>query len=74
VSVRIRLLRAVSGDFPFGHTTVADVGEYDAEMNPHGALSVIANDGKILGIKPGEFEFIGEIPRQWRVSAGDTQK
>lgn len=30
---------------------------YDAELNPHGAVSINVN-GKMLGVKPGEFHFV----------------
>ena len=36
---------------------------YDAMSNPYGAIFAIMKNGKTLGIKPGEFEFI-EAP-EW---------
>ncbi len=57
----MRLPKRVHGDWPIGHTTVAEPGEYDAYLNPHGAISVIAGNGKLLGIKPGEFEWVGDL-------------
>ncbi len=52
----IRLLRDVRGDFPIGHQTVARAGVHHAHANQHGALSVYAENGIRLGVKPGEFE------------------
>ena len=54
----IILINKVHGDFPIGHTTIAEPGVYDAYMNPHGAVSVLASNGKFLGLKPGEFEWL----------------
>ena len=64
-TIKIRLPREVRGDFPF-RGSVAPSGIYDAEMNPQGALSVLDSDGQLLGIKPGEFEFVDEVPEQWK--------
>jgi len=47
----------VRGDFPF-QATHAPAGVYDAYVNPHGAVSVIATNGKMLGIKPNEFQWL----------------
>lgn len=57
VPARIRLPATVRGDFPF-NGTVAEDGEYDCQCNQWGAVSVLANDGTLLGIKPKEFEVI----------------
>ena len=57
---RVRLLQDVRGDWPIGHTTIAPAGEYIAELNPQGAAAVRAQNGELLGIKPGEFEFLDE--------------
>jgi hypothetical protein len=64
--VQIRLLKMIRSDFPFGRIAVAKAGIYDAEMNQYGALSVRDCNGDLLGVKPGEFEFIGEPPEQWK--------
>lgn len=58
---RVRLLVDVRGDWPIGHLTVAPAGEYLAHLNKYGAVSVIASDGSLLGVKPDEFEWIEEI-------------
>jgi protein gp37 len=38
--------------------TYAEAGIYRANSNPHGALSVKATDGKLLGVKPDEFRVL----------------
>jgi hypothetical protein len=57
----VRLLQAVTSDLPviFGPALVAPPGLYVAELNALGAAAVRV-DGKLLGIKPGEFEFVDE--------------
>jgi hypothetical protein len=54
---RVILTRTIRGDFPFQHTK-AEPGVYDAFVNPYGAVSVIANNGEMLGLKPGEFQWL----------------
>lgn len=53
---KIYLPRMVHGDWPFGHHLVAQPGVHDAVENQHGAVSVVLPDGKLLGVKPGEYE------------------
>lgn len=65
VPSRVRLCAAVRGDPPLGHASVAEAGEHDCECNQWGAVSVLATDGKMLGIRPSEFE-----PVAWRENAG----
>jgi hypothetical protein len=60
VPAKVRLARPVCGDGPF-RTTKADAGEYSCETNQWGAVSVMASNGKMLGVKPAEFEVI-----EWR--------
>ncbi len=67
VPSRIRLPRAVRGDFPFGHNTVAEAGEHDCDSNLWGAVSVRATNGQMLGIKPKEFQ-----PIAWRPNSRPT--
>jgi len=55
---RIVLLNEVRGDFPIGHKTVAPAGVYIPKVNRHGAISVVALNGELLGIKPNEFEWL----------------
>jgi hypothetical protein len=58
---KIRLLQTVRGDWPIGHMYVAYAGIYDDfVVNPHGAVAVKLRDGTLLGIKPEEFEWIGD--------------
>lgn len=59
----IRLLRDVRGDLAF--STVARAGVHKAYLNRLGAVSVIAENGQILGIKPDEFEWISGKPSRW---------
>ncbi|MDP2730301.1 MAG: hypothetical protein Q8O55_07455 [Dehalococcoidales bacterium] len=54
---KVRLPKTVRGDFPFNQTK-AEPGVYDAYINPHGAVSVMASNGELLGVKPGEFEWV----------------
>jgi hypothetical protein len=56
---RVILTRTIRGDFPFQQTK-AEPGIYDAYVNPHGAVSVIAGNGNMLGLKPGEFEWLNK--------------
>lgn len=57
---KIRLLQWVRSDLPFGPYSVAKPGVYDAEENPYGALAVRDCNGELLGVKPGEFEYVDE--------------
>lgn len=51
----VRLPRAVYGEIP-GRKLVAPPGMYAAHYNPNGALSVYATNGKLLGVRPAEWE------------------
>jgi hypothetical protein len=57
VPARVRLANVVTGDGPF-RSTCALPGDHDCECNSHGAVSVRATNGKMLGIKPAEFDVI----------------
>lgn len=61
VPCRVLLQGPVRGDYPIGHTTLAEAGEHDCESNRYGAISVRATNGQMLGVKPAEFE-----PLEWR--------
>ena len=61
VPARVRLDGPVRGDYPIGHTTLAEAGDHDCESNRWGAVSVRATNGQMLGVKPSEFE-----PIAWR--------
>jgi hypothetical protein len=54
--MRVRLWQSVCGDGPFANV-VARAGTYLAYANDHGAVSVTADNGELLGVKPGEFEW-----------------
>lgn len=60
VPSRIRLPLRVTGD-DFNQWMVAEAGDYDCESNQWGAVSVKTRTGRMLGIKPSEFE-----PLEWR--------
>lgn len=62
IPARVRLKQRVRGDLIFAHATV-DAGEYDCESNRYGAVSVRADDGKMLGLRPTEFDVLA-----WRAS------
>lgn len=59
VPSRVRLIMVVCGDGPFCSTRAAE-GEYPCTSNRYGAISITAENGKMLGVKPGEF-----IPVEW---------
>lgn len=54
---KVILMEDVHGDFPFDYV-IAPAGVYPAWVNPHGAVSVQAANGEMLGVKPGEFEWL----------------
>ena len=62
VPARVRLPARVRGDDPFCGT-FADAGEHDCECNRWGAVAVRASNGKLLGVKPGEFDVV-----DWRLN------
>lgn len=57
VPARVRLPVRVCGDGECA-ATFADAGEHDCESNRWGAISVRATDGKMLGVKPAEFDVV----------------
>lgn len=67
-NIKIKMLKHVRPDFFFlpqiepGTELFKDV-EYEATTNRNGAISGICQNGQLLGVKPGEFEFV-EAP-QW---------
>lgn len=65
----IKLERGVRGDVP-GSTTEAGPGIYRAESNRHGALSVRATNGEMLGVLPREMEVLGSI--DWVIVGGES--
>lgn len=58
VPCRVRLNRRITGDWPVGHKTAAGPGEMDCTVNKLGAVSVLADDGKQLGLRLDEFEIV----------------
>ena len=50
----------VGSDLPsmFGDIHVEGGKRVHVELNPHGAVSAVLPDGKKLGLKPGEFDFV----------------
>lgn len=60
VPARVRVLREQFGDGPFRGAGVP-AGEHDCRCNKWGAVSVLARDGKPLGLRLDEFE-----PVAWR--------
>lgn len=74
--LRIKMLKTVCVDRFFGAVTktpadtfLLEGHEYAATANRNAAIAGICDNGQILGVKPGEFEFI-EAPewvlRNWR--------
>lgn len=60
-SMKIRMLCTVRPDLMFAAEpgTVLRAGEeYEATANKHGAVCGICENGHVLGVKPGEFEFV----------------
>lgn len=67
----VYLPHAVYGDFPFGHDRSVVNGNHIAYSNPLGALSVKAQNGRLLGIKPDEFDDCG-IGLDWVIVGGES--
>jgi hypothetical protein len=71
VGIRIKMLMTVRPDlFGFERSSkILIIGqEYDAVSNQNGAISGICEIGGLLGVKPGEFEFLSApewILRKW---------
>jgi hypothetical protein len=59
VPKRVKMLMTVSSDIPIPCFLKVLSGEiYDVYTNSHGAIAVVFEDGKMLGVKPGEFEVV----------------
>lgn len=60
-TLALRVKANVTSDLPFSRGGVRAgsvfVGD-QIEINPHGAVAVPASDGKLLGLKPAEWEWI----------------
>lgn len=61
VPARVRLSARVCGDGPF-RSTFQEPGEHDCESNQWGAVSIVATNGKMLGVRPKEFEVVAWRP------------
>jgi hypothetical protein len=66
ITFKVRLRYRVHGDWPIGHTLVAEAGIHEAVENQFGAVAVVLADGKLLGVKPHEWERV--IPLEGTVS------
>lgn len=76
--LRIKMLKTVCVDYFFGAVTKTPVDtflleghEYAATANCNAAIAGICDNGQILGVKPGEFEFI-EAP-EWVLAIWQEQ-
>lgn len=67
VPKKVKMLQTVTTDLPLfilemkeGETVPMAIGgnEYYVNVNCHGAVSAIFDDGQMLGLKPAEFEVI----------------
>jgi len=61
VPARVVLPHRVRADAPFGRLGTgyyAEAGPYDCESNKWGAVSVLAENGQKLGVKPSEFDVV----------------
>lgn len=65
----IRLHRDLRGDFPVGHHTFAKAGLHRVERNCHGARSIVAENGRKLGVKPHECE---DVDIGWAIAGGES--
>ena len=61
----VYLPRDVRSELPFHEDVVAPRGYHFAHENQHGAVSVRASDGSLLGVKPDEFVLMPEDPNDW---------
>ena len=53
VPFKVRLIKTIRSETPL-RKAVAYIGEYHCQHNQWGAISVIADDGKELGVRPSE--------------------
>lgn len=66
--MKIKMLETVRLDFPFFLVsvlldTMLIYGEvYEATQNKHGVVCGICRNGQKLGVKPGEFEIVEDVP------------
>lgn len=63
--MRIRMLQTVRSDIPFNPCPPAFQGQvYTATENPYGAVAAILRDGRLLGVKPHEYEIVEPTPEE----------
>lgn len=63
--MKIKMIKEVRSDLPFLSTpgTILRCGKiYEASANKQGAVCGKCENGKMLGVRPGEFEFVS-IPK-----------
>jgi len=63
--MKIKMVKDVRSDIPYLSTrrTELRAGKiYEATANKNGAVSGICDKGELIGVRPGEFEFV-ELPR-----------
>ena len=58
VPKRIVLVNTIRGDSPIGYHIVATPGEYEADCNQYGAVSIKTSNGDLLGLRLDEFDVI----------------
>lgn len=64
--VRVYVPKVVRSEMPMVYKGKILVGFYDANLNPQGAVSVIADDGSDMGLKLDEFLFATKKDRvEW---------
>ena len=59
--MQIKMVKDVRSDLPFRKTpgTILRFGKiYDASANKHGAVCGKCENGEMIGVRPGEFEFV----------------
>ena len=63
--MKIRMIKDVRSEIPIlsASRTVLKFGKtYDATANKHGAVCGRCDNGELIGVRPGEFEFV-ELPK-----------
>ena len=67
--MRIKMLETVRPALCFmakPGTILREGEEYEAKSNKYGAISGFCLNGEYLGVRPGEFIFIKDVPEQIR--------
>jgi hypothetical protein len=55
----VHVVRRVASEIPFRRNDVyVNPGEHEPYMNRHGAVSVVAANGDLIGLKPDEFYWV----------------